>query len=305
MRVLRGHDGPIHALRYAPGDAATLASGSADGTVKLWNPAAGRPWATFRAYRAAHALAFCPRGTLLAAGDPLDSLAVTVWDVALEYRQARLWMSRRSEVAAVAFRPDGTGLIVGSRNEELGGSGLLEWFRLPDGEVVAYRSWRGGVECLTFSADGRCLAVAGRKHYTVELLDLDDKGLARRQPAWEFQAPIRGLAFTPGGSDTLAVAVGRAVELWDVEAGMRQAVLKGHRSEVRGIAFSPDGRLLLSGGRDRTVRLWDVASRQERACFNWQIGRVHAVAFAPDGMTAAAGGERPDVVVWDVETELG
>ena len=88
MLVLCGHDGPIHALAYAPGDAATLASGSADGTVKLWNPAAGRPWATFRAYRAAHALAFCPRGALLAAGDPLDMGAVTVWDVALEHLQA-------------------------------------------------------------------------------------------------------------------------------------------------------------------------------------------------------------------------
>jgi WD40 repeat protein len=308
MLILRGHEGPIHALTYAPADAATLASVAADGTVRLWNPAARRAWAAFRTSRDSRALAFSLEGTLLAAGDSLDPSAVCLWDVALECQQATLWMRRPSEVAAAAFLPDGSGLIVGSRNQELGGSGLLQWFRLPNPEVVSYRPWWGGVECLAFSPDGHTLAVGGHKHYTVELLNLDEE-LERRQPAWKFPAPIRALAFAPFetgiGGRTLAVAAGRVVELWDAAAGKKQTVLKGHRSEVQSIAFAPDGRLLLSGGRDRTVRLWDVASRKERACFDWRIGRVHAVAFSPDGMTAAAGGDEPDIVVWDVESGPG
>jgi WD40 repeat protein len=302
MLVLRGHDGPIHSLTYAPGDAATLASASADGTVKLWNPVAGRAWATFRISPASRALAFSPDGAFLAAADPLDPSAATLWDVALESQQATLWLSRPSEVAAVAFVPDGSGLLVGSRNQELGGSGLLQWFRLPDREVVAYRPWPGGVECLAFAPDDRTLAVAGDRHYSVALLNLEEE-LERHRPVWTFQMPVRDLAFVRrADSRLLAIAAGRAVELWDVDAGRRVAKHKAHRSEVRSLAFSPDGRLLLSGGRDRTVRLWDIPAWKEVACFNWQIGRVYAVAFAPDGMTAAAAGEGPGIVVWDVES---
>jgi WD40 repeat protein len=304
MLLLRGHTGPINALLYAPGDPATLASASSDGTVKLWNPGTGRAWATFRGRSAAGALAFSPDGTTLAARDPLDWTAVSLWDVALERQKATLWMIRASEVAAVAFLPDGTGLLVGSRNLELGGSGLLEWFRLPEREVVAFRPWRGGVECLAFSPDGRLLAVAGHRRYAVELVNMDEE-LQPRRPVWWFQSPVRSLAFAPVDGRTLAVAAGRGVQFWDVEKGKKRAVLKGHRGDVQSIAFSPDGRLLVSGGRDRTVRLWDVTCGKERACFDWQVGRVHAVAFAPDGMTAAAGGETPDIVVWDVEGDPG
>ena len=298
MLVLRGHDGPVHALAYAPGDVATLASGSADGTVRMWNPATGAAWATFRTGRSPQALAFSPDGNRLAAGHP-DVGGISVWDLAMERHEVSLWLSRPSELTAVAFLPDGTGLVAGSRNQELGGSGLLQLFSLARREVVAYRPWWGGVECLAFSPDGRALAVAGHKHWTVEVLN-PDEDLERRQAPWKFQAAVRGLAFAPDGG-TLAVAAGRAVELWDVVAGTRRAVLKGHRSEVRGVAFAPDGRLLLSGSRDRTVRLWDVAAGRERACFDWHIGRVYAVAFAPDGMTAAAAGEGQDIVVWDVD----
>jgi WD40 repeat protein len=299
MLVLRGHTGPIHALAYAPGDAATLASSSADGTVKLWNPATGRAWATFRTHRAPRVLAFSPDGGLLATDDA-DMGSVSLWDVALECHHTSLWLARPTELAAVTFSADGTGLLAGSHNWDLGASGVLQWFCLPRRESVAFRPWPGGVQCLALAPDGRTLAVAGDRHWTVELLDLNEN-LERCQPVWRYQAAVRRLAFAPGAGQTLAVAAGRVVELRDVASGNKKAVLKGHRSEVRGIAFSPDGRLLLSGSHDRTVRFWDVASGRELARFDWQVGRLYAVAFSPDGLTAAAAGERGDVVVWDVD----
>jgi WD40 repeat protein len=65
------------------------------------------------------------------------------------------------------------------------------------------------------------------------------------------------VTFAPDGG-TLAVAVGRVVQLWDVASGWLLARLAGHEGQVKCLACSPDGARLASGSYDRTVRLWDV-----------------------------------------------
>lgn len=76
---LKGHKGAVWAVAVSP-DNATIATGSWDGTVKLWDAATGRERSTFKwPIGRVYSLAFAPDGLRIAAGGDLGS--VVVWDL--------------------------------------------------------------------------------------------------------------------------------------------------------------------------------------------------------------------------------
>src|SRR5262249_24796114 len=66
---------------------------------------------------------------------------------------------------------------------------------------------------------------------------------------------VAAVSFAPDGR-TLAVAVDRVVQMWDVGTGRLVAGLKGHAGKVKCLTFAPDGTRLASGSYDKMVRLW-------------------------------------------------
>lgn len=73
------HRGTVHAISYSP-DGSSIATGSWDQTVKLWDAATGRERAVFKwPIGRVYCLAYAPDGLRLAAGGDLG--AVVVWDM--------------------------------------------------------------------------------------------------------------------------------------------------------------------------------------------------------------------------------
>jgi WD40 repeat protein len=69
----------VNAVAFSPGDK-LLASGSADSTVQLWNPATGKPLGPpLRAHGGVNAVAFSPDGKLLAIGSADGT--IQLWEV--------------------------------------------------------------------------------------------------------------------------------------------------------------------------------------------------------------------------------
>src|SRR5262249_39716240 len=78
-RTLKGHRGSVMAVAFAP-DGTTLASGSRDGTVKLWDVKAGTLQRTLEAHTGdVYAVAFSPDGKLLATGG--GDRTMRLWDL--------------------------------------------------------------------------------------------------------------------------------------------------------------------------------------------------------------------------------
>jgi WD40 repeat protein len=138
-------------------------------------------------------------------------------------------------------------------------------------------------------------------------------GGARRAVAWNLTRqepkvfkqpdPCMAVALSRDGSQ-MAVAVDRAVKLYDLGRNQEVASLTGHKGRVLALAFSPDGQTLATGSRDRTIRFWPVSGTgpvQPRRIFEWPVGAVYTLAFSPDGMLAAAAGDNGAIFVWDVD----
>ena len=109
LRTLRGHTDQVIAVAWRP-NGQTLASGSVDGTVRLWNPNTGVNYAVLRGHQAAvRDVAFSPNGQMLASVSG-NSPNVILWNV---NNQSSIRTMSVVSAGSVAWSPDGNTLAVG------------------------------------------------------------------------------------------------------------------------------------------------------------------------------------------------
>ena len=317
-------------------DGETLASGSFDGKIRLWDVESGVLQYTLEARtHGITAVMFSPDGETLASGS--FNGKIRLWDVETGLHRQTL-TAHGSGVDSIAFSPDGETLASGSWNNKVGlwdvESGVLRQTLnghgmsvgsvafSPNGMTLASGSFggtahlwdvgngvlrqtltlnehelRGHVHSVVFSPDGRVLA-GGNPYGTIGLWDVESGVLRQTLEGKRRSDKKRSLAFSPDGN-MLAINADETVRLWDVHTGSLLKTLTGHADVVLGVAFSPGGEMLASGSRDETVRLWDVQTGQHLNTLIGHTSWVLGVAFSPGGEMLASGSRDETVRLWD------
>lgn len=284
--TLSGHTAEVGSIAFSP-DNQLLATGSYDGTAKIWEAGTGNErWHLQSNSGKVDHVTFSPDGKLLAMSTR-DQTA-KLWDVTTG--KPTNFKPPFGNGSFVSFTRDGQVLASSVGND------VKLWDVTTGGELATLRGHSDRVNPGSKFAPDSTLLATGSYDRTVRLWDV-----TRR----ETRTVLRGhtgcvpcLSFAPDGKRLATASWDRTVKLWDVATGTEIMTLRGHSAEVASVAYTPDGRFLASGSWDKTVKLWDAATGHELTTLTGHTGMIWRVVFSPDGKTLASASADRTVKLW-------
>ncbi|KAJ5640438.1 G-protein beta WD- 40 repeats containing protein [Penicillium herquei] len=289
VRTLAGHSGRVYTLAFSP-DGNTIASGSSDRTIKIWDATAGNCQETLHGHlREVSTLVFSPDGKMLASGSSDKTIKLwnaTTWDC------QRTFYGHSGKGFALAFSPDGNKIASGSIN-----STLNIWDTTTGDCQKTLEGHFNADEALVFTPDRNVIFYT----FPDDAFELWNATVHYEVKFCRHFGAVRSIAFSLDGK-VMASGSSDEIKLWDVTSGDCRRTLYGHSRGVSALAFSPDGDVIASGFFDGHIKLWDVTTGDFLREYHGHSSRICTIAFSPDGNTIASGSPDQTIKFWDATT---
>jgi len=319
LYTLRGHKSGITSLSFSR-DSALLASGSEDGTLRLWDLGFGGEVhrKTFRIENSQLAPdvdgAFSPDGRWLAVSalEDVQLCSVGSWN------NCRTLKSEKGFVSALSFSGDST-VVAAAKS---GAHNQFSFWKVPGRQLKYTRpqSVVNPLHSIAVSRDGRWLASAAlvERPGQIELWELNT-GLRVRTLVSNTNS-IHSLTFSPAGPWLAAgSSVGKIkaifqpgdqkgnVTFWDVVTGRNLGEIVGLPHVVNSLAFNASGSRLLTASGGDTIQLWDTHTFKQLWAYRPHvIAAPHllnfVVGYNRGGHWLYAGGPAFPVYLWNART---
>ena len=289
----------IYSLAFSP-DGATLAGGTWNGIIHLWDASTGKEIKTLKGHTdAVMSLAFSPDGTILVSGSQDNT--IRLWDATTE--EYIKILRHTNGVRSLAFSPNGLTFVSGGWDKT-----IHLWDAATGKYIRSFKGHTEGINGLMFSLDGATLFSTGWDN-TIRLWDATT-GTNLKTFSGHMEV-IKNIAFSPDGTTLAIVAENSSIYLWDAATGKHIKTLAEDAGIIYSLAFSPDSATLAGGGHGY-IYLWDVATKEHIETFVGEGGlsvvsdrlRITDLMFSPDGAILAWRSYGSNSTnLWDVATK--
>jgi eukaryotic-like serine/threonine-protein kinase len=290
MLAFKPHRGAIFQTAFSP-DGTAIATSGLNPVVCVSDAATGHP----RWQRAAKArviglgLAYSPDGTRLAV---VDWSEVTIFDA----RTGDVLHKHPGRGYAVAFTPDGSGVVTGNVRAE--SDAIRTNVRTGRSRRISALRGTTTFNRFQYSPDGRFLAALGDS--TVDLIEAETWKGGTEATLSHPTGGVGALTWHPAAR-VIVYSDGPKLIAYSWESRWPIAERVRSKKYIQDAAFTPDGRHLITVSNETTAVLWETAKWTEVREFVWDIGPLKSVAIAPDGARAVCASDRGRVVVWDLD----
>lgn len=240
-------EGMIFAVAWSP-DGTSIASGSWDKTVQVWEASNGRRIWIYRSHlTSVPALAWSPDGRCIASAS-VDG-TVRVWE-ATTGRNIQTFDGHHSYVYAVTWSPDGRRIASGGNDRK-----VHIWDAVIGELLLTYENHVSDVTAVAWSPNGYCIA-SGSSVYEGTVQVWDATTGMQVQIYEGHSGNVKAVSWSPDSTRIASAGSDGTVQVWYASTGSHIWTHSGHSDQVNVVQWSPDGTRIASAGRDTTVQIW-------------------------------------------------
>lgn len=258
--ILKGHKKSVIALAFSSNEDGLIASGSSDGTIRLWNSVSG-----------------VERG-IIATGysDRINTLAFTIDNnslyTATESGIVQHWHAKTGREIGIPFYSEEDCFIGVTFSHDM-----------------KYLAYQGGRKIPSDSNGGYSLRLTGKGIRLWYIPEWKEKLTIPSKPLSLIYSPDNRFIATSSFPD--------GIVLWDVNTGEKSMDFHPEKGRFRVPLFSPNGVMLVLYGSRDPIEAWNLINQEEIPVAN--NNDIYSVAFSPDSKLLAAK-DSNGIVLFDV-----
>jgi WD40 repeat protein len=283
LKTLQGHSDRVNDLSFSA-DGRTIASASADKTIKLWRAKDAKLKLLKNIPESSQmfAVRFINSETIAYAG---ANRVIKLWNLKEGKPKEEFPVRHSADISRLVLSHDGKMIASASKDRTVNLWSL-------DGKLLhTLQGHENDVTDVTISHDSKMIASVSTDN-TLRIWSLDNVAPTLKGSS---------LSFSPN-SQMIVTGKDKTINLWQID-GKLQKKFPGHKDFITKVSFSPDGKIIATASADKTVKLWDLDGKLLHTLQEHK-GSVTSVSFSPDSKIIASGSLDQTVKLWDLHGKL-